>query len=82
MSHGSRCVGPAANVTMPNVNIEIEGKGSATAPPALASGTAQFGPMSREMKADEADAFEKKFGYRLTSEDFVNGGLYNSTHNA
>lgn len=26
--------------------------------------------------------FEKKFGYRLTSEDFVNGGLYNSTHNA
>jgi len=27
-------------------------------------------------------AFEKKYGYRLTSEDFVNGGLYNSTHNA
>jgi hypothetical protein len=26
--------------------------------------------------------FEKKSGYRLTSEDFVNGGLYNSTHNA
>jgi beta-D-galactosyl-(1->4)-L-rhamnose phosphorylase len=26
--------------------------------------------------------FEKKCGYRLTSEDFVNGGLYNSTHNA
>lgn len=26
--------------------------------------------------------FEKKFGYKLTSEDFVNGGLYNSTHNA
>ena len=26
--------------------------------------------------------FEKKYGYRLTSEDFVNGGLYNSTHNA
>lgn len=26
--------------------------------------------------------FEKKHGYRLTSEDFVNGGLYNSTHNA
>jgi beta-D-galactosyl-(1->4)-L-rhamnose phosphorylase len=25
--------------------------------------------------------FEKKYGYRLTSEDFVNGGLYNSTHN-
>jgi beta-D-galactosyl-(1->4)-L-rhamnose phosphorylase len=26
--------------------------------------------------------FEKSYGYRLTSEDFVNGGLYNSTHNA
>jgi len=26
--------------------------------------------------------FEKKFGYKLVSEDFVNGGLYNSTHNA
>jgi len=26
--------------------------------------------------------FEKSHGYRLTSEDFVNGGLYNSTHNA
>ncbi|PTY06660.1 1,3-beta-galactosyl-N-acetylhexosamine phosphorylase [Opitutaceae bacterium EW11] len=26
--------------------------------------------------------FEKAKGYKLTSEDFVNGGLYNSTHNA
>jgi beta-D-galactosyl-(1->4)-L-rhamnose phosphorylase len=26
--------------------------------------------------------FEKNHSYRLTSEDFVNGGLYNSTHNA
>lgn len=26
--------------------------------------------------------FEKRHGYKLTSEDFVNGGLYNSTHNA
>jgi beta-D-galactosyl-(1->4)-L-rhamnose phosphorylase len=26
--------------------------------------------------------FARKYGYRLTSEDFVNGGLYNSTHNA
>ncbi|HND60767.1 MAG TPA: 1,3-beta-galactosyl-N-acetylhexosamine phosphorylase [Opitutaceae bacterium] len=26
--------------------------------------------------------FEQRYGYRLTSEDFVNGGLYNSTHNA
>ena len=26
--------------------------------------------------------FAKRYGYRLNSEDFVNGGLYNSTHNA
>lgn len=50
----------------PNVNIQIEGKGSATAPPALISGTCQLGPMSREMKQEEIDAFEKKFGYPPT----------------
>ncbi len=48
----------------PNVNVQIEGKGSATAPPALIEGTAQLGPMSREMKKEEIDAFEKKFGYK------------------
>lgn len=48
----------------PNVKIQIEGKGSSTAPPALISGTAQMGPMSREMKAEEIDAFEKKYGYK------------------
>ncbi len=26
-------------------------------------------------------AFEKEFGYRMTAEDFVNGGLYRPTHN-
>jgi len=50
----------------PNVRVEIEGKGSATAPPALIEGTATFGPMSREMKSTEIDAFEKKFGYKPT----------------
>ncbi|MDP1963736.1 MAG: phosphate ABC transporter substrate-binding protein PstS family protein [Reyranella sp.] len=48
----------------PNVKIEIEGKGSSTAPPALVAGTAQFGPMSRPMKGAEIDAFEKKYGYK------------------
>ena len=50
----------------PNVNIEIEGKGSGTAPPALIAGTSQFGPMSRPMKAGESDDFEKKYGYKPT----------------
>lgn len=50
----------------PNVRIQIEGKGSSTAPPALISGTAQLGPMSRPMKKEEIDKFEKKFGYKPT----------------
>ena len=48
----------------PNAKSQIEGKGSSTAPPALISGTAQLAPMSRPMKPEEIDAFEKKFGYR------------------
>jgi phosphate transport system substrate-binding protein len=50
----------------PNVNIQIEGKGSSTAPPALIEGTAQLGPMSRSMKSTEIDAFESKYGYKPT----------------
>ena len=50
----------------PNVNIQIEGKGSSTAPPALIAGTAQLGPMSREMKGKEIEDFEKKYGYKPT----------------
>jgi phosphate transport system substrate-binding protein len=47
----------------PSVRIEIEGKGSSTAPPALVGGTSQFGPMSRPMKSKEVEAFEQRFGY-------------------
>ena len=50
----------------PNAKIQIEGKGSSTAPPALIAGTAQLGPMSREMKGTEIDGFEKKYGYKPT----------------
>ncbi len=51
----------------PNVKIQVEGKGSSTAPPALIAGTAQLGPMSRPMKSSEIDAFEKKHGYKPTA---------------
>ena len=51
----------------PNVHIQIEGKGSSTAPPALISGTAQLGPMSRMMKSTEIDEFEKKYGFKPTA---------------
>ena len=50
----------------PNVKVQIEGKGSSTAPPALIAGTAQIGPMSRPMKGSELDQFEKKYGYKPT----------------
>ncbi len=51
----------------PNVNIQIEGKGSSTAPPALIEGTSQLGPMSRKMKDKEIEAFEGKYGFKPTT---------------
>lgn len=50
----------------PNVNLQVEGKGSSTAPPALIEGNSQLGPMSRPMKAEELETFEKKMGYKPT----------------
>ena len=50
----------------PNVNIQIQGAGSSTAPPALIEGAANFGPMSRMMNAREIEAFERKYGYKPT----------------
>ena len=50
----------------PNVKVQIEGKGSSTAPAALIAGTSQFGPMSRAMKSTEVDQFETKYGYKPT----------------
>jgi phosphate transport system substrate-binding protein len=54
------------NKFYPSVKVEIEGKGSSTAFPALVAGTAHFGPMSRAAKSDEINSFEAKFGYKPT----------------
>lgn len=51
----------------PNVNIQIQAAGSSTAPPALAEGTSNLGPMSRMMKDSEIEAFEARHGYRPTA---------------
>lgn len=51
----------------PNVNIQIQAAGSSTAPPALTEGTSNLGPMSRKMKDNEIEAFEKKHGYKPTA---------------
>ena len=50
----------------PSVNPQIQSPGSANAPTALIAGTAELGPMSRAMKAEEEDKFEQKFGYKPT----------------
>ena len=54
-------------VRYPNVKIQIEGKGSSTAVPALSSGVAQTGPMSRVMKASEIATFEGRYGHKPTA---------------
>ena len=51
----------------PNVQIDIESKGSNTAPSALIEGVSQIGPMSRPMDVAETDAFSKKYGYAVSS---------------
>lgn len=53
--------------TYPNVNIQIQAAGSSTAPTALTEATANFGPMSRKMKAKEIAAFEDRYGYKPTA---------------
>ena len=50
----------------PNVTIQIQAAGSSTAPPALTEGTATLGPMSRQMKSEEIEAFEARHGYKPT----------------
>ena len=50
----------------PNVNVQVQGAGSSTAPAALIDGTAQLGPMSRAMTSTEIDRFESRYGYKPT----------------
>gem|GEM_PF-79547 len=63
MKHEMELVAASFMKHYPSVKIEVEGKGSATAPPPLLAGTSQFAPMSRGMKAKEVDDFKKKYGY-------------------
>src|SRR5690606_23376616 len=47
-------------------NIQIQGAGSSTAPPALTESTATLAPMSRGMRQSEIQAFEARHGYAPT----------------
>jgi len=51
----------------PSVKIDVESKGSNTAPSALLDGSSQLGPMSRPMRSEEYEPFEKKYGYHPVS---------------
>ncbi len=55
------------NKFYPNVNIQIQGAGSSTAPAALIEGTSNFGPMSRAMRDSEIQNFENRYGYKPTA---------------
>ena len=50
-------------VLYPQVKFQIQAEGSSTAPPALTEGTATIGPMSRELKPSEIQAFVRAHGY-------------------
>jgi phosphate transport system substrate-binding protein len=50
----------------PGVRPEVNGIGSSNAIPALVSGQASFGPMSRDLKKSEVADFKKRFGYEPT----------------
>ena len=50
----------------PDVKIDVEAAGSATAPAALLEGKSQFGPMSRPMTAEKSAAFQGKYGYKVS----------------
>lgn len=50
----------------PSIREAIEGKGSSSGPPALIEGTSTFGPMSRDWKPTEIDAFKQRYGYAPT----------------
>lgn len=57
----------AFTIRHPGASIQVEGKGSSTAPPALTSGKSQLGPMSRVMKPEEIAAFVAIHGYPPTA---------------
>jgi phosphate transport system substrate-binding protein len=50
----------------PNVVVQLEHKGSGSAPAALLEGQSQLAPMSRAMTPEEISAFETKYGYKPT----------------
>lgn len=55
--------GEALTTQFPDINVQFQASGSASAPPALLAGTTRIGPMSRRMTDDERNAFVERYGY-------------------
>ena len=47
----------------PDVKFEMQAKASGTAAPALTDGSADIGPVAREILPNEVEPFQQKFGY-------------------
>jgi phosphate transport system substrate-binding protein len=57
----------AYQLLQPNVTLRAVSRGSATAPPALIEGSADIGPMAREMKTNEKEEFIAHYGFEPTA---------------
>ncbi|WP_440870487.1 PstS family phosphate ABC transporter substrate-binding protein [Vreelandella titanicae] len=55
--------GETLTTRYPDVKLQFQASGSASAPTALVAGTTRLGPMSRPMTADERDNFIERYGY-------------------
>ncbi|EHJ94354.1 PstS family phosphate ABC transporter substrate-binding protein [Vreelandella boliviensis] len=57
--------GESLTTRYPDVKLQFQASGSASAPTALVAGTTRLGPMSRPMTSEERDNFIERYGYPL-----------------
>ncbi len=55
--------GEALSARYPDITLQFQAGGSASAPPALVAGTTRLAPMSRPMTSDERQQFIDRYGY-------------------
>lgn len=55
--------GEALTTEHPDISVQFQASGSASAPPALLAGTTRIGPMSRRMTDEERNAFIEQYDY-------------------
>jgi phosphate transport system substrate-binding protein len=55
--------GETLTTRYPDVKLQFQASGSASAPTALTAGTTRLGPMSRPMTTEERDNFIERYGY-------------------